>query len=77
LVIYPNNPGLGCCQAELDDNPVSQLYQGIDLILTRGNIRDNTIALYGTDSSERTVHGLWPSDHAGVAAWLKLANSSN
>lgn len=73
----PNTPGFTCCQAELDNNPVSQLYQRIDLILTLGNIDAKTIALYGADPSDRTVHGLWPSDHAGVSAWLKFANGNN
>lgn len=70
--IYPNIDGFTCCQAELDNNPISQLYQRIDLILTTGNIQAKTIALYGADPSDRTVHGLWPSDHAGVSAWLKF-----
>jgi hypothetical protein len=56
----------------LDNNPISQLYQRIDLILTTGNIQAKTIALYGADPSDRTVHGLWPSDDAGVSAWLKF-----
>jgi len=72
LEILPDTAGFTCCQAELDNNPVSQLYQRIDLILTLGNIEAKTIALYGADPSDRTIDGLWPSDHAGVAAWLKL-----
>jgi hypothetical protein len=70
--ILPYTAGFSCCQAELDNNPVSQLYQRIDLILTLGNIEAKRIALYGADPSDRTIDGLWPSDHAGVAAWLKL-----
>jgi hypothetical protein len=70
--IYPNVDGLTCCQAELDNNPISQLYQRIALILTLGNIHTKTIALYGADPWDRTVDGLWPSDHAGVSAWPKF-----
>jgi hypothetical protein len=67
-------PGLTCCQAELDNNPVSQLYQRIDLILTLGNAEVQNIALFGADPATRIAGGLWPSDHAGVAAQLVLEN---
>jgi hypothetical protein len=65
---FPFLPGLTCCQDELDNNPVSQLYQRIDLILTLGDVRVRHIALFGADPRERIAGGLWPSDHAGVAA---------
>ena len=71
--IYPSVPGLTCCQSESDNNPVSQLYQRIDLILTLGGpITAERIGLFGADASSRTADGLWPSDHAGVAAGLKF-----
>jgi len=66
--IFPFVPGFTCCQDELDNNPISQLYQRIDLILTLGNIKVRNIALFGADPRERITGGLWPSDHAGVAA---------
>jgi hypothetical protein len=72
--IFPLVPGLTCCQAELDNNPVSQLYQRIDLILTKGNAEVQNIALFGEDPSTRTAGGLWPSDHAGVAAQVVVEN---
>jgi len=68
--IFPLVPGLTCCQAQFDNNPVSELYQRIDLILTRGNIEAQNIALFGADPATKTPGGLWPSDHAGVAAQL-------
>ena len=68
--IFPGDPGLTCCQAELDNNPVSQLSQRIDLILLLGNVAAQNVALFGADPSTLTPSGLWPSDHAGVAAQL-------
>jgi hypothetical protein len=65
---FPLVPGLTCCQDEADNNPVSQLYQRIDLILTLGDVKVRDIALFGADPRERIIGGLWPSDHAGVAA---------
>jgi hypothetical protein len=46
----------------------------IDLILTLGNIRPKNAAIFGADPFSKTPSGLWPSDHAGVAARLKVAD---
>jgi endonuclease/exonuclease/phosphatase family metal-dependent hydrolase len=70
--IFPTDPGLTCCQAQLVNNAVSQLYQRIDLILTLGPVLAQDIALYGADPASMTPGGLWPSDHAGVAAQLTI-----
>jgi endonuclease/exonuclease/phosphatase family metal-dependent hydrolase len=68
--IFPLVPGFTCCQAQFVNNSVSRLDQRIDLILTLGNIETQNIALFGEDPSTKTPGGLWPSDHAGVAAQL-------
>jgi len=68
--IFPAAAGFTCCQAQFVNNPVSQLSQRIDLILTMGGVQPQNIALFGADPSDKTEEGLWPSDHAGVAAQL-------
>ena len=68
--IFPAALGFTCCQAELDNNLVSQLYQRIDLILTLGPVDAQNISLFGATQASKTSSGLWPSDHAGVAAQL-------
>jgi hypothetical protein len=73
--LHPGVQGLTCCQSEPDNNPVSQLYQRIDLILTLGPIGAQNIQLFGATPASRTVDGLWPSDHAGVAAQLVLESN--
>jgi hypothetical protein len=70
--LQPGALGLTCCQAELDNNLVSQLYQRIDLILTMGPVEAQNIALFGATPASKTPDGLWPSDHAGVAAQLAV-----
>jgi endonuclease/exonuclease/phosphatase family metal-dependent hydrolase len=70
--LQPGAPGLTCCQAELDNNVLSQLYQRIDVILTLGPVEAQDIALFGATQASKTSGGLWPSDHAGVAAQLVL-----
>jgi hypothetical protein len=66
--IFPLVPGFTCCQDESDNNPISQLYQRIDLILTLGDVKVRSIGLFGAEPRDRIIGGLWPSDHAGVAA---------
>jgi endonuclease/exonuclease/phosphatase family metal-dependent hydrolase len=46
--------------------------QRIDLVLFRGGVRPDEIELTGHLPSSRTPSGLWPSDHAGVAALFNL-----
>jgi endonuclease/exonuclease/phosphatase family metal-dependent hydrolase len=70
-------PGFTCCQ-EIDlSNPVSQLGQRVDLVLTRGKFRVVDASIVGEDPSKRvpsrlSPSGLWPSDHAGVVVTLEL-----
>jgi endonuclease/exonuclease/phosphatase family metal-dependent hydrolase len=75
--LFPLAPGLTCCQVQLVNNPVSQLTQRIDLILTLGDIEAQRIALFGADPGSMTPGGLWPSDHAGVAARLKVEDDEH
>ena len=74
--VFPDLPGFTCCQAQLVNNPLSQLSRRIDLILTRGTVGAQNIAVFGADLASKTASGLWPSDHAGVAAQLELEDAS-
>ena len=66
------DPGFTCCQAENLLNPTSLLSTRIDLVLFRGASDVADISLIGNLPAGRTASGLWPSDHAGVAATLRL-----
>ena len=64
--------GNTCCQPELLQNETSELYVRIDQIFVRNmelpaSVMTHTV---GDQSSERLMSGLWPSDHAGVVAYL-------
>jgi hypothetical protein len=72
LEIFPSKPGFTCCQAQLVNNLKSELSRRIDLILTLGNVGAQHAALFGADQGSKTPGGLWPSDHAGVAARLAV-----
>jgi endonuclease/exonuclease/phosphatase family metal-dependent hydrolase len=62
-------PGLTCCFLE-DLTLPDTLETRIDYVLTRGAIQPRAFTIVG---SEEQVAGLWPSDHAGVSAVLRLA----
>jgi len=66
------DPGFTCCQAENLLNPTPLLSHRIDLVLARGGFGVADISLIGNQPADRTSSGLWPSDHAGVAATLRL-----
>jgi len=47
--------------------------QRIDLVLFRGLNKVLSAELIGDETSDLTLSGLWPSDHAGVVATLRLS----
>ena len=65
--------GLTCCQQADLLNARSTFDQRIDFVFTR-NLPSSTVPLrrevLGDRPGDRTASGLWPSDHAGVAATL-------
>jgi endonuclease/exonuclease/phosphatase family metal-dependent hydrolase len=65
-------------QAENLLNPVALFRQRIDYVLFRGNDLGGFSARFadvlGEELQDRTAGGLWPSDHAGVVATLRLEN---
>jgi len=67
--------GFTCCQSELLDNSTSMLDERIDVVLTDfGELVPEKIKVYvlGDEPADKTPTGLWPSDHAGVAAKLSF-----
>lgn len=69
-LLRPGHPtGLTCCQSENLSNLESALYERVDLVFTsatpEGKVKVNVV---GNDEADRTLSGLWPSDHAGVVA---------
>jgi endonuclease/exonuclease/phosphatase family metal-dependent hydrolase len=70
--LHPADPGYTCCQTELLDNPESLLTERIDFVFSRGGFDTIRAYVVGDDPEDRTESGLWPSDHAGVAAKLRL-----
>ena len=75
------DPGYTCCQADLLMNAVSWLDQRIDHVwvsppLAGGQgpnfLRAVHAVVVGDRQENRTVDGLWPSDHAGVVVGMTL-----
>lgn len=63
--------GLTCC-SDLT-SPTFTAGSRIDLVLYRGPIRPESAVVIGTDPTNRTGGGLWPSDHAAVVATVGVA----
>jgi hypothetical protein len=83
LDVRPSTPGLTCCHAADLRNEEPTLDRRIDLVLIgpefmtgnggpAGGVRATVV---GDEPADRTPSGLWPSDHAGVAATLNLRSS--
>jgi hypothetical protein len=72
IVARPGENGFTCCQAEDLLNPLNLASERIDLVLFRGDFGVMAADILGEDPADRTESGLWPSDHAGVAATLRL-----
>lgn len=76
----PWSPGYTCCQDTLLDNLVSDLDERIDLIWVRQApdhyggpvVRGVRADVIGEEPDDKTMDGLWPSDHAGVSAGMTL-----
>ncbi len=66
-------PGYTCCQDLTLKNSTSTLDQRIDLVFVRGPFEVKKMTVTGDSQFVRNLLGLWPSDHAGLAAHLKLA----
>ena len=64
--------GFTCCQADDLLNQDSSLTERTDLMMFRGDFKVKDIELVGNSQNDRTISGLWPSDHAGIVATLKL-----
>jgi hypothetical protein len=70
-------PGYTCCHAKDLRNKHPELDQRLDIIFLRG-FADGVFAaggqprIVGDRTGDRTRDGLWPSDHAGVVATLRL-----
>jgi hypothetical protein len=64
--------GLTCCHAVDLHDPSPTLTKRIDLVLTRGGFETVVAEVVGQEPGDRTPSGLWPSDHAGVVATLRV-----
>jgi endonuclease/exonuclease/phosphatase family metal-dependent hydrolase len=67
----PGDTGYSCCQTDTLTNQASALATRIDLVLTHGAARAVNAHLVGNVPFQATPP-LWPSDHAGLVATVRL-----
>lgn len=61
-----------CCQLSHLLNTTSELDRRIDYILFSDEFQVSSIKRVGADPEDRTTSVLWPSDHAGLSAIMRL-----
>lgn len=71
LQAHPGDTSLTCCHKDDLHDADATLHSRIDLVVLKGNVRALTAGIVGEESRDR-VSGLWPSDHAGTVATLRL-----
>lgn len=71
--LYPAKEGLTCCWPEDLTQTAPPFSERIDYVLTRGIANPVSADISGDDLASR-VSGLWPSDHGGLFAELRIAN---
>jgi endonuclease/exonuclease/phosphatase family metal-dependent hydrolase len=68
---HPGDIGLTCCHGDDLREVGGPFYSRIDYVLLRNGFRAVGAGIVGEDPSDR-ISGLWPSDHAGLWARLRL-----
>jgi len=71
-VTHPGEAGNTSGHAADLRNGTVELTQRIDLVLMRGDLSALRMDVVGEEPADRTPSGLWPSDHAGVVASLRI-----
>ncbi len=72
----PVDPGFTCCQDEALRNADSALFERVDLVFAYlppgAELMPIQSRAVGVSDHEKSVSGMWPSDHAGAVATLKF-----
>ena len=68
---HPGEIGLTCCHSDDLRELGGPFYSRIDYVLVRNGFRATAAGIVGEKPQDRLA-GLWPSDHAGVWARLRL-----
>ena len=66
------NPGYTCCLVNGNTSSASTLTIRIDLVLLLNKARALDMEIVGNEPADLTPSGLWPSDHAGVVATVRI-----
>jgi endonuclease/exonuclease/phosphatase family metal-dependent hydrolase len=69
--VHPNDVGLSCCHGDNLRDLGGSFYSRIDYVLLKNGFRAVAAGIVGQRPSDRSG-GLWPSDHAGVWARLRM-----
>lgn len=72
-ILHPGDPGYTSGLGDDLNEPADSLEYRIDMVMFRGDgIKPIKSELVGNDPRDRTPSGLWPSDHLGHVATLRI-----
>jgi len=75
--LHPDRAGLTCCFLEdLTQVQGAALTERIDYVLVRGGLEPRNARVLGANRGSR-VGGLWPSDHAGLFASVRVGDEED
>jgi endonuclease/exonuclease/phosphatase family metal-dependent hydrolase len=75
--LHERRAGLTCCFLEdLTKVQGAALTERIDYVLVRGDVEPRNARVLGANRGSR-VGGLWPSDHAGLFATIRVGDGEN
>jgi endonuclease/exonuclease/phosphatase family metal-dependent hydrolase len=72
-ILHPGDPGFTSGLGDDLNEPADDLENRVDMVMVRGDgIKPIKSNLVGNDPRNRTPDGLWPSDHLGHVATLRI-----
>lgn len=71
-ILHPGDPGFTAGLGDDLNEPKDSLEHRIDMVMVRGAVKPVWAKLFGNEPHNRTDGGLWPSDHLGHAAHLRI-----
>jgi endonuclease/exonuclease/phosphatase family metal-dependent hydrolase len=71
-ILHPGDPGFTSSLGDDLNDPPDALEHRIDMVMFKGDVTPAKSYRTGNDPKNRTASGLWPSDHLGYVAVLRI-----
>ncbi|HKA68100.1 MAG TPA: endonuclease/exonuclease/phosphatase family protein [Actinomycetes bacterium] len=71
-ILHPGDPGFTSSLGDDLNDPADALEHRVDMVMFKGDVTPAKSYRTGNDPKNRTASGLWPSDHLGYLAVLRI-----